>query len=125
MESIKERILYYLEAKGISRNKAALECGLSASYFKNTNSYSAEAVAKLMAKYTELSAEWVMRGKGNMIGPEIHDVQNSIASGNGSVAGNNNVVVNDDSSLVLHERVKMLEMLLEEKERLIKVLMDK
>lgn len=57
---------------------------------------------------------------------EIHEGQKAVASGNGSVAvtGNNNVAVND-SAPVLLERVKMLEKLLEEKERLIKVLMEK
>lgn len=57
---------------------------------------------------------------------ENHDVKNVVASGNGSVAvnGNNNVAVND-SAPVLLERVRMLEKLLDEKERLIKVLMEK
>ena len=55
---------------------------------------------------------------------ETHEGQKAVASGNGSVAvtGNNNVAVN---APVLLERVKMLEKLLEEKERLIKVLMEK
>jgi hypothetical protein len=41
-----------------------------------------------------------------------------------AVNGNNNVAVND-SAPVLLERVRMLEKLLDEKERLIKVLMEK
>lgn len=40
-----------------------------------------------------------------------------------SIAGNNNIAGNTDA--ILQERVKMLEKLLEEKERLIKVLMEK
>lgn len=55
--------------------------------------------------------------------------QNAIASGNGiAVAGNNNVAGNvtmGDNSAVLQERVTMLEKLLEEKERTIKILMEK
>ena len=60
--------------------------------------------------------------------------QNAIATGNGNVAGNNNVVgnVTIGDATVLQERVKFLEQqvkdkesLLEEKERLIKVLMEK
>lgn len=62
--------------------------------------------------------------------------QNAIATGNGiAVAGTNNVAGNvtmDDNTAVLQERVKFLEqqvkdkeILLEEKERLIKVLMEK
>lgn len=54
--------------------------------------------------------------------------QNVVASGNGiAVAGNNNAVgnVTMGDAAVLQERVTMLEKLLEEKERLIKVLMEK
>lgn len=59
---------------------------------------------------------------------------NAVASGNGNVAGNNNVVgnVTIGDAVVLQEKVKYLEQqvkdkesLLDEKERLIKVLMGK
>lgn len=58
---------------------------------------------------------------------EEADKQSAIVSGNGSVsvAGNNNVTSNAGDTAVLQERVKMLEKLLDEKERLIKVLMEK
>lgn len=49
-------------------------------------------------------------------------------AGNNNISGNNNAVGNvtvGDNSAVLQERVTMLEKLLEEKERLIKVLMEK
>ncbi len=61
------------------------------------------------------------------------DGSNAVATGNGNVAGNNNVVgsVTFGDATVLQERVKFLEQqvkdkesLLEEKERLIKVLME-
>lgn len=55
--------------------------------------------------------------------------QNAVATGNGiAVSGNNNVAVNEnmgDNAAILQERVTMLEKLLEEKERLIKVLMER
>lgn len=60
--------------------------------------------------------------------------QNAVATGNGNVAGNNNVVgnVTIGDATVLQERVKLLEQLLaerdriiEEKERTIKILMQK
>ena len=59
--------------------------------------------------------------------PSEKDVQNTIASGNGNVAGNNNVVgsVTIGDASVLQERVAMLERLLEEKERTIKILLEK
>lgn len=49
-------------------------------------------------------------------------------AGNNNISGNNNAVGNvtmGDNTAVLQERVSMLEKLLEEKERLIKVLMGK
>lgn len=58
------------------------------------------------------------------------DSSSAVASGKGSVAvtGNNNVAGNvtmGDNTAVLQERVTMLEKLLEEKERTIKILMEK
>lgn len=51
----------------------------------------------------------------------------AVASGNGNVAGNNNIVgsVTIGDASVLQERVAMLERLLEEKERTIKILLEK
>ncbi|MGM9692163.1 MAG: helix-turn-helix domain-containing protein [Alloprevotella sp.] len=59
--------------------------------------------------------------------PNEIDKQSVVASGNGNVAGNNNVVgsVTIGDASVLQERVAMLERLLEEKERTIKILMEK
>ena len=57
------------------------------------------------------------------------DISSAVASGNGSVAvtGNNNVAgnVTMGDTAILTERIAMLEKLLDEKERLIKVLMEK
>lgn len=69
----------------------------------------------------------VINVKMSFFYPDDADKQSAIVSGNGSVAvaGNNNVTSNAGDTAVLQERVKMLEKLLEEKERLIKVLMEK
>ena len=55
------------------------------------------------------------------------DSTSAVASGNGNVVGNNNAVGNltVGDAAVLQERVTMLEKLLDEKERLIKVLMER
>ena len=57
----------------------------------------------------------------------ISDHSNAVATSNGNIAGNNNVVgnVTIGDAAILQERVTMLEKLLEEKERLIKILMEK
>lgn len=53
------------------------------------------------------------------------ECSNAVATSNGNIAGNNNVVgnVTIGDATVLQERVTMLEKLLEEKERTIKILM--
>ena len=60
---------------------------------------------------------------------EVIDEQSAVANGDGSVAvtGNNNVAANVTigDAAVLQERVTMLERLLEEKERTIKILMER
>lgn len=59
----------------------------------------------------------------------LYGEQSAVASGHGiAVAGHNNVAGNvtmGDNAAVLQERVKLLEQLLDEKERTIKILMEK
>lgn len=86
------------------------------------NTFDAEV---LYEKCANISAEWLLsRGEGEMIKTN----NTAVANGDGSVAvnGNNNsnVVAGNDTAF-LHERIKHLEDLIAEKERLIKVLMDK
>lgn len=89
--------------------------------------------AEVLYKYCEgISAEWLLSGMGEVFSSEtnraISDHGGVSIAGNNTIAGNNNAVGNvtmGDNSAVLQERVTMLEKLLEEKERLIKVLMEK
>lgn len=56
---------------------------------------------------------------------ENDDANNAIANGAGSVAAIQSTVNKSEDSLILEERIKGLESLLQEKERLIKILMQK
>lgn len=56
---------------------------------------------------------------------EADKVQNAVATGNGSVAVNGNNNISGSNNAVLQERVALLEKLLEEKERTIKILMER
>lgn len=89
--------------------------------------------AEVLYKYCEgISAEWLLSGMGEMFRSEtnraIADHCGVSIAGNNTIDGNNNAVGNvtmGDNSAVLQERVTMLEKLLEEKERTIKILMEK
>lgn len=86
------------------------------------NTFDAEA---LYANCKDISADWLLNnGEGEM----LKSNNSATANGDGSVAanGNNNsIVVAGGDSALLQERIKHLEELVAEKERLIQVLMER
>lgn len=70
-----------------------------------------------------VSAEWLLSGDGNMLLEHKHS---AIASGSAiAVNGSHNDVGNVTISEVASDRIALLERLLEEKERVINILMDR
>lgn len=65
--TVKERINQFIDYKGIRINAFELSIGVSKSYWSNTQKISAEVVAEILRVYSELSAEWLMRGEGEML----------------------------------------------------------
>lgn len=128
-DMIEVLVSYYC---GGNKAKFAAKLGIkpqALSMWISRNSFDAELIYK---NCEDVSAEWLLSGEGDMLNKTE---QSAVASGNGiAVAGNNNVAgnVTIGDATVLLERVKFLEQqvkdkesLLEEKERLIKVLMGK
>ena len=108
-----------IDALGISQRKLAEQMGVT------PQTISAILTAKDVRTSTIERIASVTNMPISYFFKEEREHQNAVASGNGiAVAGNNNVAGNDNTA-VLQERVTMLEKLLEEKERLIKVLMEK
>lgn len=86
------------------------------------NTFDAEVI---YANCSEISADWLLsNGDGEML-KSINNI--ATASGNSSVAvtGNNNSNISSGDTAVLQERVKSLETIVAEKERLITVLMER
>ena len=113
----------WIDALGISQRKLAEQMGVT------PQTISAILTAKDVRTSTIERIASVTNMPISYFFKEEREHQNAVASGNGiAVAGNNNVAGNvtmDDNTAVLQERVTMLEKLLEEKERTIKILMDK
>lgn len=68
--TIKEKILAFLDFKGIKKTSFFEEAGISPSNFKGNARLSelgGDKIAKILTVYPELSAEWLMRGEGEMI----------------------------------------------------------
>ena len=71
---VKGRILEYISFKGISINAFEKSIGASKSYFNNTKNISAEMLANIVRVYSEISSEWLLTGKGNMLKEQEGDL---------------------------------------------------
>lgn len=68
--TIKERILKFVKDCGIQKSIFFKEIGVNASNFKGENLNSTPGggmLVKILTKYPRLSAEWLMRGSGEML----------------------------------------------------------
>ena len=111
-----------IDALGISQRKLAEQMGVT------PQTISAILTAKDVRTSTIERIASVTNMPISYFFNEEREHQNAVASGNGiAVAGNNNVAgnVTMGDAAVLQERVTMLEKLLEEKERTIKILMER
>lgn len=64
---IKEQIQKYIDYKKVNTNQLEVSIGVSKSYWRKTKSISANVVADVCRIYTDLSAEWLLRGEGEML----------------------------------------------------------
>ena len=68
METLKERLIEFIDSKGMSRRSFLLSCGFSESYLNNiSKGISYDAIEKIKSKYPELSMPWLVLGEGEML----------------------------------------------------------
>lgn len=76
--TIKEKILAYLDFKGIKRGDFFESLGIAASNFKGnakTSELGGDKIAKILTSCPDLSAEWLMTGVGEMLKTKCTSVQ--------------------------------------------------
>lgn len=80
----KERILQFIEYKGISKNKFYIETGISNGVLDKKSGLSMETIEKLYSTYPEINPEWLLTGRGNMLKAdnENHDPNLVLHHGN-------------------------------------------
>jgi hypothetical protein len=67
--TIKERFLFFAETQGISKVDFYKKIGVAASNFKGIGMKSdigSDKIVNFLSSYPEVSAEWLLMGKGNM-----------------------------------------------------------
>lgn len=65
--TIKEKISQYLDAKGISDYKMEKDISVSKGYWNKCKNPTAEIIDKITGIYTDISADWLLRGEGPML----------------------------------------------------------
>lgn len=68
---LKERILQFIEYKGISKNKFYIETGISNGTLDKKSGLSMESVEKFYSTYKEVNPEWILTGNGEMLKSNI------------------------------------------------------
>lgn len=64
---IKERILKYLDFKGVSKYKFYQETGITNGILSQSNGISEENLLKFLSQYKDISADWLLTGEGSML----------------------------------------------------------
>ncbi len=67
---IKQKILQYLEYKGISKYKFYQETGITNGILSQSNGISEDNLLRFLSYYKDISTEWLMRGEGSMLKAE-------------------------------------------------------
>jgi len=63
----KERIIQFIEYKGLSKNKFYIETGISNGTLDKKTGISTDTIEKLYSSFPEINLEWLLTGKGEMI----------------------------------------------------------
>lgn len=122
--SVKDRLILFIDSKGISKNAFEKACGLSTRYVSNMRqSIQPDKIKKIALVFPELNTGWLLTGEGEMLKPDVS--QSSKGDNTIQVSGNNVDMRNINQSKGGSEdakRVKELELRIEEltkdKERL-------
>jgi transcriptional regulator with XRE-family HTH domain len=89
---MRERILDFMEKQGLSPARFADEIGVQRSnvshIISGRNNPSYDLIVKILTKYKFLSAEWLLRGIGDMLVSETSNVSTKSAAKLDAVQGN-------------------------------------
>lgn len=119
----KERILQYIDAKGITQYAFSKKTGLSNGFLKAGSSLSVDNLLIISKVFSDLNLEWVICGEGNM----LHDGNiGHIQTGHTNHIDHSPIHVNTSDEVDrLKSEIKHLEDLLAAKDEIINLLKNK
>ncbi len=134
--NIVERILKYVDFKGISITKFSKKINVSNAYFskqkKNKANVGSHIIAKIVSEFPDVNLEWLITGNGEMLKKGISDgsySNNVVGESVNMNNSNNNKLVADDNLFLenafLKKEVKILREQLEMQKKFIEILEKK
>lgn len=121
---IKGRIIYFIENKNITKDLFFKKTGIASSNFKGNNSKSelgGDKIAKILTEYPEISAEWLLTGKGEMLKDNGSVISQTI-KGNGNISNDNiNIPIQTTSQELSEDKelLKELRNIIKDKDKII------
>ncbi len=116
---IKDRISEYCKHKNIAISRFEKSAGLSNGYFNQVKKRPSEdKIRGILEAFPDLNTDWLLTGEGSMLKSNV--TQTSHGDNSPNINGNGNSVTVGETA-VLKERIKALEAVLAEKERLIRL----
>jgi hypothetical protein len=119
-----QRIKYFIDFKGVSIRAFEQNVGMSngsfASQLKNNKTIGVDKLENILRIYSELNAEWLLTGKGEMLhSTNKHAINQSIIGSNNKMAGKN---IGNDAEYKYLEEIKDLKKQIENKDNIINTL---
>lgn len=78
MKTIQERILEYLEFKGITPYRFCKDLGLSMGYLDKKGAIGTDKYLKIIEYYKDLSPEWLLMEKGERLKNQLNNAEDQL-----------------------------------------------
>lgn len=109
---IKERILQFIEYKGVTKERFYEKIGMTSANFRGKakeTPINSTAIENILSEYPDLNLEWLITGKGQMVKGNLQNIHiegknKHLNNINGSIQGNITISQNDVSSIIKIQR---------------------
>ena len=123
---VKQNILYFIEKQNISKYELYRKTGISNGILSQKGEMSEENTIKFLSFYTEVSADWLLTGKGEMLKTSTQSITqngNTNVNNGHNVSGQGNIIkqTNDELMEIIREKDKQIA----EKDKQIAMLIEK
>lgn len=115
---IKQNILYFIEYKGISKYRFYQKTGITRGILDQDNGMSEENTTKFLAYFPEVSPEWLLTGRGDMLRQTKSDTQTGDIN-NSNIIGSN---VNGSGISINATPTELLDVIKKQQEHIDKLL---